>query len=157
MLSRFLILLVLFCLCFIVQESGVLMAWGVLPNLILILFLFVICRGERPAVIGALLFVSVVVAYVRTPFWAGEALAFAGVVAVCAFCYRWLTGNDLFDYAILLLSGSAVLEFLTTLVSSAPFRFVPFFVAVGYTVVLGMVLWFVVPASLRVAKPGTDF
>ncbi len=107
-LNKFLFLLLFLLVLLILQESGIISWNGVRANLLLVFFTLLLSGKLRARVVFTLLLSFLILVFFDAGFWLFEAAVFSLVVAAAFFLRRILTGRVLFDFAALLLLGTAM-------------------------------------------------
>jgi len=91
---------------FVLQVNHFLSFDGVNPNLILLLIFLAVILKKSFRIFLFLLLIIILLSVIFYPYWLKEISILAGLGIAGFFLKRFLTGNDFFDFAILVLLGT---------------------------------------------------
>lgn len=126
---------------FLLQQYRFLSLAGVNPNLILVGLLFFVFRPVNLRFLAYLVFLTVAMTLLFTPFWLLEMLLVLLLAVAFYFIKRVMTGNRFFDFLIVVGAGTA----LFYAVLGAPAFNLPYGLILGeilYNLILGALIWY---------------
>ncbi len=132
-----------------VQLGGFLIAYGIVPNVVLIAFMAFVARGIRWTPLVAVLLGLLVFVFFYIPFWLPEFVMLAACVALARAVPMRLTGNESADFFILVAAGIVLLHAVPAIFGFSAFSLAASAGDFVYTVCLGAVIWF---ATIRYGK-----
>ena len=146
-IEKFLLILLVVCLLFFIQQYRIFSISHINPNLVLLSLVLLLFFNP-----GLLSFLAVIISialvmFITTPYWSGEfAILFALIVAFL-FVKKLLTGDRFIDF-IIILSASTIIFYIALGVFLSPFVSpLTLLKEVLYNIILGSLAWFVLDKS----------
>ncbi|MFA6365225.1 MAG: hypothetical protein WCW78_02375 [Candidatus Paceibacterota bacterium] len=141
LINRILILFLLSMFFFFLQQGGFLRIYGIVPNLILILFLSYVFIGVSRSTLFFFGIVFIVLTLAWVPFWLPE----IAVLFLTLFCIilirRFLTGNPHIDFFISLVGGTFLFYGFLSLFGISLFSFHSIMRELVYSLAVGACIW----------------
>ncbi|MFA6407162.1 MAG: hypothetical protein WCV80_00450 [Candidatus Paceibacterota bacterium] len=142
--NRIAVLFLLSVFFFFLQQGGFLSIGGVIPNLILLLFLAYIFIGVVSLALFFFGIAFIVLTLVWVPFWLPEILILLLTLLCIILLRRFFTGNPHIDFFISIVVGTFLFYGLLSLFSISVFSFGSITRELVYSGVIGVCLWMAV-------------
>lgn len=136
-INRFFILFLLITLAFFIQQGGFLSVAGIIPNLLLIVYVAIILAGERMGMFITILFSTFISTFFIAPFWILELGILGGIALVFMFFKRTFTGNKVADFVLMIALGEFLLCGVSALFGISVFSISTLLYEFVYTVAIG--------------------
>ena len=125
------------------QLGGFLIAYGIVPNILLIALIALVVRGVRWTPLICALLGLAAYTFFFVPFWIPGVIALMCCVLLASALPSHFSGNTTADFLILLLGSTLLMHVATALFRFSTFSLSSLIGDVVYTVCLGAVVWFI--------------
>lgn len=141
--NRFFIFFFFVTLAIFIQRGGFLNIHGIVPNLLLMLFIALIIEGERIGMIVPLVCAMLFSALLIDSFWIIEFGVLGLVIFLFVIARKRFTGNVLADFLLMTLVGEILWYGLLALLGSSVFSITTIAYEFAYTIAMGIPLRFI--------------